>query len=76
MLAQDRLVAIRAGRNHVYRRADQFLDPFEVTARVAKITEKTSKSGPLWFADVEYEYRNEASGELALRETTRIIERG
>jgi hypothetical protein len=51
-------------------------DTFEVTARVVKITEKTSKSGPLWFADVEYDYRNEASGELALRETTRIIERG
>jgi len=42
----------------------------------AILTEKASKSGPLWFADVEYEYRNADSGELALREITRIIERG
>jgi N-terminal half of MaoC dehydratase len=48
----------------------------DVTAKVAKITEKASKGGPLWFANIEYEYRFADSGQLALREVTRIIERG
>ncbi len=47
----------------------------DVTARVLKVTEKNTKSGPLWIAEIAYEYHLAASQQLALREITRIIER-
>jgi len=68
--------ALHGGQRYEWFAPIGWDDAFDVTARVTKITEKASKSGPLWFADVEYEYRNADSGEVALREITRIIERG
>ena len=68
--------ALHGGQRYEWFAPIGWDDAFDVTARVVKMTQKTSKSGPLWFADVEYEYRNADSGELALRELTRIIERG
>jgi len=68
--------ALHGGQRYEWFTPIGWDDVFDVTARVAKITEKASRSGPLWFADVEYEYRNAQSREVALLETTRIIERG
>ena len=45
-----------------------------VTVTVNKITEKQTKSGTLWFADVQYDYAL-ADGTPALREITRLIKR-
>ncbi len=47
-----------------------------MTARIAALTEKQSKSGKLWFADIEFEYRLLPSRTLALREITRVVKRG
>ena len=50
-------------------------DTLDVTAKVVRITEKTTKNGPLWIADVEYDYKSAESGKLVLRELTRVIKR-
>lgn len=48
----------------------------DVDIRVDRVVHKQSKSGPLSFVDVTFEYRLAASGELAVREVTRLIKRG
>ena len=68
--------ALHGGQRYEWFAPIGWDDELEVVARVQKITEKTTKSGLMWFVDLEYEYRLARSGELALRETTRIIERG
>lgn len=68
--------ALHGGQRYEWFAPIGWDDELEVVARVQKITEKTTKNGSLWFADLEYEYRHVRSGELALRETTRIIKRG
>jgi hypothetical protein len=67
--------ALHGGQRYEWFAPIDWDDELDVTARVAKITEKTSKGGPLWFAEIEYEYRIVRSGQLALREITRIIKR-
>lgn len=48
----------------------------DVDIRVDRVVHKQSKSGPLSFVDVTFEYRLASSGELAVREVTRLIKRG
>jgi hypothetical protein len=47
----------------------------DVVATVERVTEKASKTGPLWFADVVFDYTDPASGQIVVRETTRLIKR-
>ncbi|CAM5547556.1 hypothetical protein ECAE60S_04317 [Eoetvoesiella caeni] len=67
--------ALHGGQKYEWFSPIQWDDSMEVTAKVVTITEKTTKSGPLWIADVEYDYTRAADGELVLRELTRIIKR-
>jgi hypothetical protein len=68
--------ALHGGQRYEWYSQIGWDDEIEVSARVARITEKASKSGPIWFADVEYDYRRMPGGDLVLREATRIIKRG
>lgn len=68
--------ALQAGQRYEWFAPIGWDDEVEVTARIAKLTAKESKSGKLWFADVEFEYRTLPQRALALRETTRIVKRG
>lgn len=68
--------ALQAGQRYEWFQPIGWDDEVEVTARIAKLAEKQSKSGKLWFADVEFEYRTLPRRTLALRETTRIVKRG
>jgi hypothetical protein len=68
--------ALHGGQRYEWFAPVGWDDELEVTVRVERVTEKASKSGPLWFADVVYDYRHAAGGELAVRETTRLIKRG
>ncbi|HEY9223442.1 MAG TPA: MaoC family dehydratase N-terminal domain-containing protein [Variovorax sp.] len=67
--------ALHAGQRYEWFKTIGWDDALDVNVRVERVTEKASKSGPLWFADVVYDYRDAASGELAVRETTRLIKR-
>ncbi len=67
--------ALHGGQKYEWFSSIQWDDNMEVTAKVVSITEKTTKSGPLWIADVEYDYKRVSNGELVLRELTRIIKR-
>lgn len=51
-------------------------DEIEVQATVEKMSEKDGRQGKIWFADVVYEYTNAATGDLVLRELTRMVELG
>lgn len=51
-------------------------DEVEVQAVVESMAEKDGRNGKIWFADVSYEYSNAATGELVLRELTRMVELG
>jgi hydroxyacyl-ACP dehydratase HTD2-like protein with hotdog domain len=68
--------ALQAGQRYEWFQPIGWDDELEVTARIASLTEKQSKSGKLWFADIEFEYRTLPQRTLALRETTRIVKRG
>src|SRR3546814_20391745 len=67
--------ALHGGQKYEWFSPIQWDDSMEVTARVVTITEKTTKSGPLWIADVEYDYKRAADGQLVLGELTRSEER-
>ena len=68
--------ALHGGQRYEWFQSVSWDEALEVSVRVERITEKASKSGLLWFADVVYDYRRADSGELAVRETTRLIKRG
>jgi hypothetical protein len=68
--------ALQAGQRYEWFAPIGWDDEVEVTARIAKLTAKESKSGKLWFADVEFEYRLLPARTLALRELTRVVKRG
>jgi hypothetical protein len=51
-------------------------DALDVDIRVERVAQKQSKSGPLSFVDVSFDYRLASSGALAVREITRLIKRG
>lgn len=71
-----RAKALHAGQRYEWFRPIGWDDEVEVTARIASLAEKQGKSGKLWFADVEYEYRLLPARTLALREVTRLVKRG
>ena len=68
--------ALHGGQRYEWFEPIDWNTPLDVTVTIRKITEKTSKNGTLWFADVEYDYINADTRRLALREITRIIKRG
>lgn len=67
--------ALHGGQRYEWHAPIGWDDDVDVTTTIAKITEKSTKAGPLWIAEVIYEYRLAASGQLALRETSRLIKR-
>lgn len=70
-----RELALHGGQRYEWFAPLSMDDEIDVGVRVERVVEKASRSGPLWFVDVAYEYRLARSGELALRETTRLIKR-
>jgi hypothetical protein len=70
----SRLKALHGGQRYEWFAPITWDDELEVTATVDKITEKQGKRGPIWFADVRFEYRRASDGMLAVREITRIVE--
>lgn len=65
--------ALHAGQRYEWHRPIGWDDEVEVTATVSRMTEKEGRRGKIWFADVTYDYRLVPSGELALREVTRLV---
>lgn len=51
-------------------------DALDVDVRVDRVAHKQSKSGPLSFVDVVFEYRRAQGDGLVAREVTRLIKRG
>lgn len=68
--------ALHGGQRYEWFDVVNWGDVLDVTATIDRITEKLSKSGSLWFADITYEYVNSVTKKLVLRELTRIIKRG
>ena len=68
-----RTQALHAGQRYEWFLPVSWDDELEVTATVSKITEKDGRRGKIWFADVTYDYCKIPSGDLALREVTRIV---
>lgn len=68
--------ALHGGQRYEWFAPIGLNDVLDVHVRIDRVTEKQSKSGPLWFVDVSFEYRLADSGQLALREVTRLIKRG
>jgi len=64
--------ALHGGQRYEWFAPVTFDDELSVTATIDRVTEKQSKRGPIWFADISFEYRKQ-SGELALREVTRLV---
>jgi hypothetical protein len=67
--------ALHGGQRYEWFQPVGWNDALDVSVRIERVTEKASRSGVLWFADVVYDYRRADSGELAVRETTRLIKR-
>lgn len=65
--------ALHGGQRYEWFEPITWDDELEVQARVDKITEKQGKRGPIWFADVTFEYRRVADDKLVLRELTRLV---
>lgn len=65
--------ALHGGQRYEWFSPVNFDDEFDVTVRIDKIVEKEGKRGKVWFADVTFEYRFAKSGELAVREVTRLV---
>lgn len=66
--------ALHGGQRYEWFAPIDWDDDMTVTVTVQKITEKQSKGGPLWFADIQYDYAL-PGGMPALREITRLIKR-
>lgn len=64
--------ALHGGQRYEWFAPITFDDELRVTATIDKVTAKQGKRGPIWFADVAYEYRKK-NDELALREVTRLV---
>lgn len=65
--------ALHGGQRYEWHAPVGWDDELEVTARIDKLTEKRGKRGPIWFADVSFEYRRVRDGALAVREVTRLV---
>ena len=73
-LAISRTKALHGGQRYEWLDSYDWDDELEVVVTVEKITEKSGRSGKIWFADVAFEYQK-ADGTKVLREVTRLIER-
>jgi hypothetical protein len=65
--------ALHGGQRYEWFLPITFDDELRVTARIDKVSEKQGKRGPIWFADISYEYRKSKGDELVLREVTRLV---
>ena len=65
--------ALHGGQRYEWFAPIGWNDEFDVTATVEKIIEKQGKRGPIWFADVTFNYRRAADNVLVLRELTRLV---
>ena len=70
-----RTKALHGGQRYEWFAPIGWNEDVQVTATVLKIVEKTTKNGPLWIADIQYDYVLANTGQLAVRELTRIIKR-
>jgi N-terminal half of MaoC dehydratase len=66
--------ALHGGQRYEWFEPILWDDEYAVTAKVEKISEKQGKRGPIWFADVAFEYRRARDNKLVLRELTRLVE--
>ncbi len=67
--------ALHGGQRYEWFAPIGWDDEVQVTASVLKIVEKATRNGPLWIADVQYDYTLAGTRQLAVRELTRIIKR-
>lgn len=65
--------ALHGGQRYEWFGPISWDDELDVCAKVDKITEKQGKRGPVWFADITFEYRRAADDKLVLRELTRLV---
>lgn len=65
--------ALHGGQRYEWFAPITFDDELSVVATIDKVIEKQGKRGPVWFADVSFEYRKVENDELALREVTRLV---
>jgi hypothetical protein len=68
--------ALHGGQRYEWYAPIGWDDEVAVTVTVESLVEKEGRGGKIWFADIAYEYALQSSGARALREITRIIERG
>jgi hypothetical protein len=65
--------ALHGGQRYEWFAPLDWDDEVDVHARVDKIVEKQGKRGPVWFADVTFDYRRVRDDKLMLRELTRLV---
>lgn len=65
--------ALHGGQRYEWFEAIGWDDELDVHAKVGKIVEKQGKRGPVWFADVTFDYRRVRDDKLVLRELTRLV---
>jgi hydroxyacyl-ACP dehydratase HTD2-like protein with hotdog domain len=65
--------ALHGGQRYEWFAPITWDDELKVTATVEKIVEKQGKRGPVWFADVRFDYRRASDDTLMLRELTRLV---
>ncbi len=65
--------ALHGGQRYEWFAPISWEDELKVTATVEKIVEKQGKRGPVWFADVRFDYRRASDDMLVLRELTRLV---
>jgi N-terminal half of MaoC dehydratase len=67
--------ALHGGQRYEWFEPIKWDDELKVEVTVTKIVEKESKSGKLWFTDLQYDYFNVSSNQIVIREITRIIKK-
>jgi hypothetical protein len=65
--------ALHGGQRYEWFAPIAWEDELSVMATVEKIVEKQGKRGPVWFADVRFDYRRASDDTLMLRELTRLV---
>jgi hypothetical protein len=65
--------ALHGGQRYEWFAPISWDDELEVTATVNRISERQGKRGPIWFADVTFDYRRVQGEKLVLRELTRLV---
>jgi len=65
--------ALHGGQRYEWFKPIGWDDELAVHAKVDKIVEKQGKRGPVWFADVTFDYRRVSDDKLVLRELTRLV---